>query len=151
MRTASGRPNEHSALTLPLRPPLWPWRGKRSPCTFHCLPALSLTLPLPPPLWPWSVKGSPCAIHCLLALSLAAPLSVCLCSVKRSPWKGGKGDVVGEVAVAARRGGVRFGVYLSPWDRHDPSYADISKYNEHYMGQLRELLTQYVTSLNPKP
>jgi len=64
-------------------------------------------------------------------------------SVKSSPWKDGKGDVVGEVAAACRRGGLAFGVYLSPWDRHEPSYGDSPRYNEHFKNQLRELLTQY--------
>ncbi len=64
-------------------------------------------------------------------------------SVKASPWKGGMGDVVGEVAAACRKGGLKFGVYLSPWDRHEPSYGDSPRYNEHFKNQLRELLTQY--------
>lgn len=63
-------------------------------------------------------------------------------SVKSSPWKNGTGDVVGELAAAVNRGGLKMGVYLSPWDRHDPSYADISAYNEHYLGQMRELLSK---------
>ena len=64
-------------------------------------------------------------------------------SVRNSPWKGGKGDVVGEAAAACRAGGLKFGVYLSPWDRHEPSYGDSPRYNEHFKAQLRELLTQY--------
>jgi alpha-L-fucosidase len=64
-------------------------------------------------------------------------------SVENSPWKDGKGDVVGEVAEACRKGGLAFGVYLSPWDRHEPTYGDSPRYNEHFMGQLRELLTLY--------
>jgi alpha-L-fucosidase len=64
-------------------------------------------------------------------------------SVKRSPWKGGQGDVVGEVAAACRKAGLKFGVYLSPWDRHEPSYGDSPRYNEHFKNQLRELLTNY--------
>lgn len=64
-------------------------------------------------------------------------------SVKSSPWKGGTGDVVGEVAAACRKGGLAFGVYLSPWDRHEPSYGDSPKYNAHFKAQLRELLTRY--------
>jgi len=64
-------------------------------------------------------------------------------SVKSSPWKDGKGDVVGEVAEACRKGGLAFGVYLSPWDRHEPSYGDSPRYNEHFKNQLRELLTRY--------
>ena len=64
-------------------------------------------------------------------------------SVRNSPWKDGKGDVVGEVAEACRKGGIKFGVYLSPWDRHEPCYGDSPRYNEHFRNQLRELLTQY--------
>jgi len=64
-------------------------------------------------------------------------------SVKSSPWREGKGDVVAEVADACRKGGLAFGVYLSPWDRHEPSYGDSPRYNEHFKNQLRELLTQY--------
>jgi alpha-L-fucosidase len=64
-------------------------------------------------------------------------------SVKASPWKDGKGDVVGEVAAACKTGGLAFGVYLSPWDRHEPSYGDSPRYNEHFKSQLRELLTNY--------
>jgi alpha-L-fucosidase len=64
-------------------------------------------------------------------------------SVKNSPWKDGKGDVVGEVAAACRKGGLAFGVYLSPWDRHEPSYGDSPRYDDHFKSQLRELLTHY--------
>jgi len=64
-------------------------------------------------------------------------------SVKSSPWKAGQGDVVGEVAAACKKGGLKFGVYLSPWDRHEPSYGDSPRYNEHFKNQLRELLTDY--------
>ncbi len=64
-------------------------------------------------------------------------------SVKNSPWKGGHGDVVGEVATACRKAGLKFGIYLSPWDRHEPSYGDSPRYNEHFKNQLRELLTGY--------
>jgi alpha-L-fucosidase len=63
-------------------------------------------------------------------------------SVKSSPWKNGKGDVVKEVADACREAGLKFGIYLSPWDRHEPSYGT-DAYNNHYKNQLRELLTNY--------
>jgi alpha-L-fucosidase len=64
-------------------------------------------------------------------------------SVKSSPWKNGKGDVVDEVARACKEAGLKFGVYLSPWDRHEPSFGDSPRYNEHFRNQLRELLTNY--------
>jgi alpha-L-fucosidase len=64
-------------------------------------------------------------------------------SVGSSPWRGGRGDVVGDVAAACREAGIGFGVYLSPWDRHEPCYGDSPRYNEFFRGQLRELLTGY--------
>lgn len=64
-------------------------------------------------------------------------------SVKSSPWKNGQGDIVKEVAEACRKGGIKFGVYLSPWDRHEQTYGDSPRYNEYFMNQLRELLTNY--------
>jgi len=64
-------------------------------------------------------------------------------SVKNSPWRNGRGDVVRELAEACRRGGLKLGLYLSPWDRHEPTYGDTKKYNRFYLNQLRELLTNY--------
>jgi alpha-L-fucosidase len=64
-------------------------------------------------------------------------------SVKNSPWKNGEGDVVKEVAEACKRGGIKFGVYLSPWDRHEKTYGDSDVYNEYFKNQLRELLSNY--------
>jgi alpha-L-fucosidase len=64
-------------------------------------------------------------------------------SVKSSPWKGGKGDVVGDVARAAHKYGLKFGVYLSPWDRHEPRYKDSASYDEYYLAELSELAQNY--------
>ena len=64
-------------------------------------------------------------------------------SVKASPWKNGKGDVVGEVARSARKFGLKFGVYLSPWDRHDARYNDPVAYDKYYLAELEELATHY--------
>ena len=64
-------------------------------------------------------------------------------SVKSSPWKGGKGDVVGDVARAAHKYGLKFGVYLSPWDRHEPKYKDSAAYDNYYNAELEELASNY--------
>jgi alpha-L-fucosidase len=64
-------------------------------------------------------------------------------SVKASPWKDGKGDVVGDVARSARKYGLKFGVYLSPWDRHDPRYQDPQAYDKYYLSELEELASHY--------
>jgi alpha-L-fucosidase len=64
-------------------------------------------------------------------------------SVKNSPWKNGKGDVVGDVAAAARKYGLKFGVYLSPWDRHEPRYANSAEYDKYYGAELDELALNY--------
>jgi alpha-L-fucosidase len=63
--------------------------------------------------------------------------------VKSSPWKDGQGDVVREVADAAREEGLKFGVYLSPWDRNTPTYGRGEAYNTFYKQQLTELMTNY--------
>ncbi len=64
-------------------------------------------------------------------------------SVAQSAWRNGTGDVVGAFVDAARAEGRKVGLYLSPWDRHAPSYGEEAAYNQLYMAQLRELLTQY--------
>jgi alpha-L-fucosidase len=63
-------------------------------------------------------------------------------SVRASTWRGGKGDVVKEISEAARRHGMKFGVYLSPWDRNHAQYGR-PEYIKVYRQQLRELLTEY--------
>lgn len=64
-------------------------------------------------------------------------------SVASSPWRDGKGDVVRELKDACNKYGMKFGVYLSPWDRNAECYGDSPAYNAFYMQQLTELLTWY--------
>ena len=63
-------------------------------------------------------------------------------SVKNSPWKNGQGDVVRELAEACKEEGLKFAVYLSPWDRNHPEYGKPA-YVTYFCNQLRELLTEY--------
>ena len=63
-------------------------------------------------------------------------------SVRNSPFRNGRGDVVREVEQACRRAGLEFGVYLSPWDRNHGAYGS-GEYVAYYQAQLRELLTEY--------
>jgi alpha-L-fucosidase len=64
-------------------------------------------------------------------------------SVASSPFRGGHGDVVREFVDACRAEDLRVGLYLSPWDRNHPAYGDSPRYNDVYIAQLTELLTQY--------
>lgn len=63
-------------------------------------------------------------------------------SVKNAPWKNGQGDVVRDVAQACKEFGLKFGVYLSPWDRNRADYGN-PEYITYFRNQLTELLTQY--------
>lgn len=63
-------------------------------------------------------------------------------SVKKSPWKRGRGDVVKEISDACLKYGIKFGIYLSPWDRNHKDYGR-PEYLAYFRDQLRELLTSY--------
>lgn len=63
-------------------------------------------------------------------------------TVAQTKWRDGKGDVVGELAAACRKGGLKFGIYLSPWDRNHPAYGT-PEYNQVFAGMLKEVLTHY--------
>ena len=63
-------------------------------------------------------------------------------SVKNSPWKNGKGDVIRELREACDEYGLKLGIYLSPWDRNHPDYGTL-RYLQYYRNQLRELLATY--------
>lgn len=63
-------------------------------------------------------------------------------SIKSSPYKNGNGDIVREFVDACEEFGIKAGIYLSPWDRHEPSWGS-EAYNDFYVGQLTELLTNY--------
>lgn len=64
-------------------------------------------------------------------------------SIKHSPYKEGKGDIVREVSDACKKYGLKFGVYLSPWDRNCKLYGEGTPYNDYYVRQLTELLSEY--------
>ena len=63
-------------------------------------------------------------------------------SVKNSPWKNGKGNVVKELSEACKKYGLKFAVYLSPWDRHQANYGT-PEYLPYFYAQLHDLLTNY--------
>ena len=63
-------------------------------------------------------------------------------SVKKSPWKNGKGDVVGDLAAACKKYGIKFAVYISPWDRHQSFYGT-PEYINYFHKQLTELMSKY--------
>lgn len=67
-------------------------------------------------------------------------------SVKNSPWRGGKGDMVRDLVNACRKYGLKFGLYLSPWDRNHADYGK-PEYTEYFHNQIRELITEYCDSV----
>ena len=68
------------------------------------------------------------------------PSAVSTHTVAQSPWRGGKGDLAREFADAARRHGLKLGIYLSPWDRHEPTYGSGRAYDDFFVRQLEEVL-----------
>lgn len=63
-------------------------------------------------------------------------------TVKQSQWKNGKGDVLKDLSKACKEYGLKFGVYLSPWDRNHPQYGTPA-YNDVYVNTMKELITHY--------
>ncbi|NDB53596.1 MAG: glycoside hydrolase family 29 (alpha-L-fucosidase) [Chitinophagaceae bacterium] len=63
-------------------------------------------------------------------------------TVRESPWKNGKGDILKELSLACKEFGLLFGVYLSPWDRNHPAYGTAS-YNQVFVKMLTEIFQQY--------
>jgi len=64
-------------------------------------------------------------------------------SINNSPFQNGQGDIVRDTAEACRKYGLKFGVYLSPWDMNCPLYGQGKSYDDYFCNQLTELLTQY--------
>jgi alpha-L-fucosidase len=63
-------------------------------------------------------------------------------TVRESKWKNGKGDVLKELSQACKKAGLRFGVYISPWDRNHPDYGT-DKYNDVFVNMMKEIFTNY--------
>lgn len=63
-------------------------------------------------------------------------------SIKNSPYKNGEGDIVREMAESCKKYGLLFGIYLSPWDRHEETYGK-AEYNDYFVNQLTELCENY--------
>ena len=63
-------------------------------------------------------------------------------TVRESKWKNGKGDVLKELSAACKKYGLKFGVYISPWDRNHPDYGT-EKYNEVFVNMMKEIFTSY--------
>ncbi|MCE2617484.1 alpha-L-fucosidase [Phocaeicola oris] len=62
--------------------------------------------------------------------------------IRNTPYKDGKGDIIGELSAACKKYDLKFGIYLSPWDRNYAEYGTPA-YLDYYYAQLKELLTNY--------
>ena len=65
-------------------------------------------------------------------------------TVRQSSWRNGKGDVLKELSKACRKGKIKFGIYISPWDRNAPTYGTPA-YNDVFLKTLRHAHTNYGT------
>lgn len=63
--------------------------------------------------------------------------------ISKSPWKNGNGDIVDEMSKSCQKYGVKFAIYLSPWDENSEFYGKGQAYNDYYINQLKELLSNY--------
>ena len=63
-------------------------------------------------------------------------------TVKESKWKNGKGDVLRDLSKACKEAGLKFGVYISPWDRNNPAYGTPA-YNDVYINTMKEIFSKY--------
>ena len=63
-------------------------------------------------------------------------------TVRESKWKDGKGDVLKELSTACKKYGLKFGVYISPWDMNHPNYGT-EKYNDVFVNMMKEIFTNY--------
>ena len=63
-------------------------------------------------------------------------------TIRESKWKEGKGDVLEELSAACKSFGLKFGVYISPWDRNHPAYGTPA-YNDVYVNTMKEVITKY--------
>ena len=62
--------------------------------------------------------------------------------IRNTPYKSGQGDIVKELSESCKKFGFKLGIYLSPWDRHEPTYGT-EAYNDYFCNQLEELCTNY--------
>ncbi|HAO45771.1 MAG TPA: glycoside hydrolase family 29 (alpha-L-fucosidase) [Chitinophagaceae bacterium] len=63
-------------------------------------------------------------------------------TVRESKWRDGKGDVLKELSEACKKYELKFGVYISPWDRNHPDYGT-EKYNDVFVSMMKEIFTNY--------